>query len=636
MQGVTTRTMSMVAWSLAAIAVALFVAFVVLSGVGSATQGPRIEAGDRVFFAVILAYAVIGALVASRRPGNAIGWLLLGQGLLFAISAFTLAYIRYALFVRPGSLAGGAVMAWVGSWTWIPEFFVVPALLFLLFPDGRPPSTRWRPVGWLIVAAGVALVIANAFASAHFQDSLASVHNPFAVETAASALHVVGTIATALAGPALIAALVSFGLRFRSARGMQRLQLKWVTYAAVVLFVSFAIGDLVQALGAPKAVTSEFWVVPVALIPISVGIAILGYRLYDIDVLIANSVVFGGLVAFATAVYLGAVIGIGAVVGRTSGSNVGLAIAATGVVAMAFQPVRLRMHCLARRLAYGTPAAAERDLGLSIRTLGVFRLFREGEPVPVTEWQSKKARTLLKILVARRGRSTTRIVLMDALWPEEHPDKLANRFSVALATVRTILDPDKRHPTDWFVEGDKDAIRLNVANISVDVDRFLDLATRGIALQSQNARNEAELLLREAEASYTGDFLEEDLYEEWAIPLRDEARAAYVSVARALARSAAARGDEDGAIRCYLRILANDEWDEDAHLGLVAVLERTGRHGEARRRYQIYVARMAEIDAPTACFPLERSSWDHTRTPRAQALDSRRFPRSTRRHGADG
>jgi DNA-binding SARP family transcriptional activator len=603
MLAVTTRTVSIVAWSLCGLALALFVAFLVLSAVGSSTQGPRIDVGDRVFFAIILSYAAVGALVASRRPANAIGWLLLGQGLLFTITAFTLAYVRYALFAQPGSLPGGAVMAWIGAWIWIPEFFALPALFFLLVPDGRPPSSRWRLVVWLIVAASVALALSNALAPAHFEDSLASVRNPFAIQTAASVLDVIGTIATAVAGPALIAALVSFGLRFRSARGAQRQQLKWVTYAAVVLLVSFAVGDLLQALGVPKAITSIFWVVPVALIPITAGIAILRYRLYDIDVLIANSLVFAGLVAFATAVYLGAVMGIGAAVGRTTGWNVGLAIAATAIVATAFQPARLRMHHLARRLAYRRTAVPERDGGVAIRTLGAFRLLRDGEPVPGSVWQSKKARTLLKILVARRGRSTTRIFLMDALWPEEHPDKLANRLSVALATVRSVLDPDKRHPHDWFVEGDKDAVRVNLANLSVDVDRFLDMAARGLAFQQQGVRQEAEPLLREAEATYTGDFLEEDVYEDWAIPVRDEARAAYASVARALARRAAELGDDDGVIRYYLRILAHDEWDEEAHLRLVEALERAGRHGEARRRYQIYASRMDEIDAPIASFP---------------------------------
>jgi len=246
---------------------------------------------------------------------------------------------------------------------------------------------------------------------------------------------------------------------------------------------------------------------------------------------------------------------------------------------------------------------AEPDVGVAIRTLGAFRLLRDGEPVPVTVWQSKKARTLLKILIARRGRATTRIFLMDSLWPAENSDRLANRFSVALTTLRSVLDPEKRHPKEWFVEGDNDALRLNQANVSVDVERFLDTATRGLVMQQQGLGHEGELLLREAEAAYTGDFLEEDLYEDWAILLRDEARAMYTSVARALGTSAAERGDTDGVIHFYLRVLANDEWDEAAHLGLVETLERAGRHGEARRRYSMYQSRMDDIGVPSAPFP---------------------------------
>ncbi len=565
---VTTRTASTVAWSLCGLALVLCLAFQVLSGSGAAARGPRIDVGDRAFFAIVLTSALIGALVAARRPGNAIGWLLLAQGLLFEVTAFSLAYVRFALFARPGSLPGGAAMAWIGAWIWIPEFFAVPALFFLLFPDGRPPSSRWRVLLWLIVAASVAMVLSNAFAPAHFDDSLASVRNPFAIERIASGLDAIGTIATAAVGPCLIAALVAFGLRFRSARGAQRRQLKWVTFAAALLLVSFGVGDVLQAMGLPEGFTSMFWIVPVALIPIAAGMAVLRYRLYDIDVLIANSVVFCALAAVAMS-----------------------------------QPVRLRLHHLARRLAYGPPLVAEPDVGVAIRTLGAFRLLRDGEPVPVTVWQSKKARTLLKILIARRGRATTRIFLMDSLWPAENSDRLANRFSVALTTLRSVLDPEKRHPKEWFVEGDNDALRLNQANVSVDVERFLDTATRGLVMQQQGLGHEGELLLREAEAAYTGDFLEEDLYEDWAILLRDEARAMYTSVARALGTSAAERGDTDGVIHFYLRVLANDEWDEAAHLGLVETLERAGRHGEARRRYSMYQSRMDDIGVPSAPFP---------------------------------
>lgn len=197
---------------------------------------------------------------------------------------------------------------------------------------------------------------------------------------------------------------------------------------------------------------------------------------------------------------------------------------------------------------------------------------------------------------------------MDALWPEEDPSKLANRLSVALATVRSVLDPAKRHPPDYFLAGGKEAVSLNLAHLPVDVEAFISLAGQGLALDRQGRTPQAEDLLREAEAAYGGDFLEEDPYQDWAADLREEAHSTYVSVANALAGLADTAGDHDSAARYYLRILEKDSWDEHAHLGLVNVLERAGRHGEARRRYRAYVQRMEEIDVPAAAFPAPRGT----------------------------
>jgi DNA-binding SARP family transcriptional activator len=596
------RDLSWVAWSLFGLAAALLGGFAVLSAAGSPAHGPRVGAVDVLVFVLFLAYAAVGALVASRRPANPVGWLLLCQGLLFEFTAFSLGYVKYGLFARPGSLPTATWMAWVGQWIWIPQFFAIPALLFLLFPDGRLRSSRWRVVVWLIGAVSVAGFISSALAPGSLGGSLSSVRNPLGVE-GAQALRVLGTVAAGVGGPVFLAALTSFILRFRGSRGAERQRLKWLAYAAALLVLSFGLGDLLQALGLAGAVTSIFWVVPVAFIPVAAGIAVLGYRLYDIDILISKTIVFGALAALATAVYVAMVAGIGAAVGHGTGSNVGLAIAATTVAAVAFQPVRERMHRRVRRIVFGPPTAAELQAGVSVRCLGAFRVFRDGEPVPVNAWQSKKARTLLKILLARRGRSTTREFLMDALWPEEDPDKLANRLSVALATVRSVLDPAKRHPPDYFLAGGKDAVRLNLAHLPVDVEAFISLAEQGLALDRQRRTLQAEGLLRQAEASYGGDFLEEDPYEDWAVDLREEAHSTYVSVAKTLARLAETVGDHDSAARYYLRILEKDSWDERAHLGLVKVLERAGRHGEARRRYRTYVQRMEEIDVPATAFP---------------------------------
>ena len=192
---------------------------------------------------------------------------------------------------------------------------------------------------------------------------------------------------------------------------------------------------------------------------------------------------------------------------------------------------------------------SESRSGLTIQSLGGFRVLRGGEPVPLGEWQSRKARDLLKILVARRGRPITREAMCEALWPDEDPGPLANRLSVALTTVRTVLDPDRALVQDHFVRADKTTIALETERLTVDLEAFHADADEG--------------------------------------------------------RRRLRRGDIDGATRLQLRILDLDPYDEPAHLDLVALLARVGRHGDARRRYEAHAERMGEIGIEAAAFPAQ-------------------------------
>jgi ATP/maltotriose-dependent transcriptional regulator MalT/DNA-binding SARP family transcriptional activator len=246
--------------------------------------------------------------------------------------------------------------------------------------------------------------------------------------------------------------------------------------------------------------------------------------------------------------------------------------------------------------------AIETEAPVAIDALGGFRVRRGGAPVPGAEWRSKKARDLLKLLVARNGAPTPRERLMDALWPGEDPSALGNRLSVALSTVRLVLDPERRFDPDHFVAGDADAVRLRPENLAVDVRIFLHHAAEGLRIVHEGRVDEAAPSLEAAEAAYTGDFLEADLYEDWAAPVREEAVAAYVEVVRALARRAAGAADHDVAVRLYLRLLERDPYDEPAHLELVAALGKARRLGEALRRYRIYCALMGELGVEAAPF----------------------------------
>lgn len=238
---------------------------------------------------------------------------------------------------------------------------------------------------------------------------------------------------------------------------------------------------------------------------------------------------------------------------------------------------------------------------VEIQTLGGFAVLRSGLPVPFSEWKSKKARDLLKILVARRGLPTHREFLMEALWPEASPATVSNRLSVATAILRSVLDPGRSFGPQHFVTGEGESLRLNVDRLALDVTGFLGTAAE--ALEAGPATPEGLLALEAAEALYAGDFLEEDPYEDWATPLREEAKLVYVELCRALAAARLRAGMHDTAVRYGLKILARDRYDEVSHLLIVRALAASGRHGEARRRYRIMVSALDEIGIAPAAYP---------------------------------
>ncbi len=226
-----------------------------------------------------------------------------------------------------------------------------------------------------------------------------------------------------------------------------------------------------------------------------------------------------------------------------------------------------------------------------IQTLGVFRVIRDGIPIPSTAWQSKKARDLLKILIARR-RPTPRDQLMELLWPRVGPAVAGNRLSVLLSTVRDVLQPNPVGAAP--VDTTDGAVSLNRAQVRVDVEDFLTQAT--VALEADPRDPETTARLKAAVTVHTGDFLEDDPYQEWASALAEEVRATYIALLRTLSQRLRDTGDTDAVVRYTLRLLERDRYDEDAHRSLVGILLDAGRLGEARRHYEKYVRQMAEID----------------------------------------
>lgn len=231
----------------------------------------------------------------------------------------------------------------------------------------------------------------------------------------------------------------------------------------------------------------------------------------------------------------------------------------------------------------------------TIRSLGGFEVLRNGNPVVPAEWQSKKSRDLLKLLVARRGKPIHRESIIDILWPGMGSPGADNRLSVALSRARTILDPRKQLPPDHYIRGSEDALWLHVQALDIDVLQFLELATTGLRALRGGDADQAADTLRRAFDLYGGDFLEDQLYDQWTMPIREEARAAFIGVALALGKVAGDQGAYESAVSYYMRVIELDQYAEEALLGLVRSAQRVGRHGEVQRHYLIYINRMTEL-----------------------------------------
>jgi hypothetical protein len=287
------------------------------------------------------AYPTVGAVIVARRPRNPVGWLCCAVGLLLGPAFLGQDYAWYTLVHEPGSLPGSQLMAWLGQWPWRIVLGLL-ALLLLVFPSGRLVSARWRPVAWAAAVATALYGLWAAFAPRPLEAAgLERLTNPLGIRGAQAIFQVLQAAAAVLLLTTILAA-ASMVVRFRRARGDERQQLKWLSYAAVLsvlvwlLFIVTGLADrLSPALGIPVVLV---WLVAV---PAAIGVAMLRYRLYDIDRLINRTVVYGLLTALLGGGYAAVVLGLGQLVGRDSGL---LVAGATLAVATVFQPARRRVQ----------------------------------------------------------------------------------------------------------------------------------------------------------------------------------------------------------------------------------------------------------------------------------------------------
>ena len=345
------RATAIVAWAMWALAL-VFVAIALLT---TRSDGPN---GGLLFAIVgvlaILPAITVGTILVTRLPANRIGWLLLVGGLLFAVSGGVSGLADFGLNVHPGSVPGAVWLAWLSGWILLP-FVVVAIYLALLFPTGRLLSPRWRSVA---VAGAVAMVVnsvQSAFTAFTPGTYPPAVQNPLEIRgPIADLLAVVGTVASTVGTLVMFLALASLVVRYRRAIGVERQQLKWL--AAVVAIAGPALAIAILSSGATSGIIADvsnaaFWIalITLALLPVAIGVAVLRYRLYEIDRLISRTIAYGVLTAIVGSLFIGFTLVFQAVLAPVTQSNE-LAVAGSTLLAAAlFQPLRRRVQRLVDR-----------------------------------------------------------------------------------------------------------------------------------------------------------------------------------------------------------------------------------------------------------------------------------------------
>ena len=385
--GTSAHAAAWLAWSLAALSGAMFVVAGVLSVLAQYAQPSGSSSvvdtvSQTVSFVLFLAFPIVGALVASRRPRNPIGWILLADGLLWMVLAVTDSYFVYGV-ARPGSVPYPVAVGTIGNqWLWMTAVGLLGIYLLLLFPDGRLLSKRWRLLAWLSGVAIALFSVAEGLAPGPLENQ-GGVQNPFGLD-GLPWLSAAGYIVAPLFPLCILASAVSLVLRYRRSGGEVRQQIKWVAFVAslagLLYLCAMIIGQvLVVSKDGGKLPTLPWWldllfsvaVLGFAAVPVAIGFAILRYRLYDIDIIINRTLVYGSLTASLLTLYFGGVATMQAVFRALTGQEQQPQLAvvvSTLAIAALFNPLRRRIQSFIDRRFYRRKYDARKTLeGFSSR-----------------------------------------------------------------------------------------------------------------------------------------------------------------------------------------------------------------------------------------------------------------------------
>ena len=374
---ISSRGTSWLAWSLAALSVVMFVGSGALWVLAHSTDVPQsldayLTTGSLLGQALFLVFPLVGALIASRRPENPIGWLCLVDGLLWTTTDMLDYHSLYGM-ASPGSVPFPVGLAGVNHWLWVPTVGLLGTYVFLLFPDGRLPSRRWRPLAWL---SGVVIASGSLgfMLSPGPLDMPRGIRNPFGLE-AAPWVAVAAYAILPLLPLCMLASALSLVMRYRRSRGDVRQQIKWIAFAASLVALTYLIAMVALFIHPSEeiwlAAGLPLWLdlieyaalLSITSVPIAIGFAVLKYRLYDIDLLINRTLVYGSLTATLALIYVGGVVSLQALLRALTGQESTLAVvASTLLIAALFNPLRGLVQAFVDRRFYRSKYDAAKTL----------------------------------------------------------------------------------------------------------------------------------------------------------------------------------------------------------------------------------------------------------------------------------